>query len=178
MGADQQQQEQLFTIAMGPEVFRMLVACTSIIVSKMLLTNLYSAIPSALCGYAPTEDSWIWKSAVGVEQTHGMAAPGTKDKPLQRSKALVRAQRVIKNDLENIPISLIAFWMAGVACKEGESAAQVIWLTQLFTAARLAHTASYFMGITGLRTVVFLVGYVSVFRAVYLSWSSVLEVTS
>ena len=169
----QEEQEQLFTIAMDPEVFRMLVACTSILVSKMLLTNFYSAIPSALCGYAPTEDSWIWKSIFGVEQTHGMAAPGTKDKPLQRSKDLVRAQRVIMNDLENIPISLIAFWMAGLACEKGESATQVIWLMQLFTAARLAHTASYFMGITLLRSVVFIVGYASVFRAVYLSWSSV-----
>ena len=174
MGDDkQQQQEQLFTIAMDPEVFRMLVACTSILVSKVLLTNFYSAIPSALCGHAPTEDSWICESVIGVEQTHGLAAPGTKDKPIQKSKALVRAHRVIMNDLENIPISLIALWMAGVACKKGDSAAQVFWLTQLFTAARLAHTASYFMGITLLRSVVHMVGVASVFRAVYLSWSSV-----
>jgi uncharacterized MAPEG superfamily protein len=172
MAAKMQQQEQLFNIGMDSEVFRMLVACTSILVSKMLLTNFYSAIPSALCGYAPTEDSWMWKSIFGVEQSHGMAATGTKDKPLQRSKDLVRAQRVIMNDLENIPISLIALWMAGVACTE-DSATQVIWLTQLFTAARLAHTASYFMGITLIRSVVFMVGFVSVFRAVYLSWSSV-----
>jgi uncharacterized MAPEG superfamily protein len=172
----QEEQEQLFTIAMDPEVFRVLVACTSILISKMLLTNFYSAIPSALGGFAPPEDSWIWKSVFGVEeQTHGiMATAGTKDKPAaQKSKDLVRAQRVIMNDLENIPISLIALWMAGAACKKGDSAAQVIWLTQLFTAARLAHTASYFMGITLLRSVVFAVGYVSVFRAVYLSWSSV-----
>jgi uncharacterized MAPEG superfamily protein len=171
MAAKMQQQEQLFTIAMDSEVFRMLVACTSILVSKMLLTNFYSAIPGALCGFAPTEDSWIWKSVLGVEQTHGMAV-GTKDKPVPKSKDLVRAQRVIMNDLENIPISLMALWMAGAACQTGD-AAQVIWLTQIFTAARLAHTASYFMGITFVRTVVFMVGYASVFRAVYLSWSSV-----
>jgi uncharacterized MAPEG superfamily protein len=167
------------TIVMDQEVFRMLVVCTSILVLKMLLTNLYSAFPSALCGYAPTEDSWLWKSVFGVEQTHGLTtmATGPKDKPAaqQKSKDLVRAQRVIMNDLENIPISLIAFWMCGVACKTGDSsaAAQVIWLVQLFTAARLAHTASYFLGITVLRSAVFMVGYVSVFSAVYLSWSSV-----
>jgi uncharacterized MAPEG superfamily protein len=177
MGA--QQQEQALTIAMDPEVFRMLVVCTSILVLKMLLTNLYSAFPSALCGYAPTEDSWMWKSVFGVEQTHGLTtmATGPKDKPAahQKSKDLVRAQRVIMNDLENIPISLIAFWMCGMACQTDDSsvAAQVIWLVQLFTAARLAHTASYFLGITVLRSAVFMVGYVSVFSAVYLSWSSV-----
>jgi uncharacterized MAPEG superfamily protein len=160
--------QRIATLDMDPQVLRTLVLCTSILVIKMLLTNFYSAIPSALCGYAPTEDSWLWKSVFGVEQTHGIATTGPKDKPLQRSKDLVRAQRVIMNDLENIPISLIAFWMAGEVCEKVD-AAQIVMLIQLFTVARLAHTASYFMGITLIRSVVFLVGFASVFRVVYMS---------
>ena len=168
-----------------PEVLRMLVTCTGILVSKMLLTNFYSAIPSNLSGFGPPEDSWLLKHIFGVEQTHGVAAAGSNkvidtkgtgsriEENKKKSRAMIRAQRIVMNDLENIPISLIAFWMAAIATASStsnKSHEEIMWLVQAFTLARVAHTVTYYMGITVVRSVVFIVGYLSVIRALYLTW--------
>jgi len=122
-----------------------------------------------LSGFGPLEDSWLVKQLTGVEQTHGATVhKGGQLLENKKSRAMIRSQRVVQNDLENIPIALIAFWVAGFAATD--SSQEIIWLVQVFTLARVTHTVTYYMGITGIRSLVFIVGYLSVFRALYLSW--------
>jgi len=154
---------------MDPNVFSMLVASTTILASKMLLSNLYSAVPKVFCGMGPPEDNWLLQRLVGVRQHHGVSSTTDPKRREDYQAAMVRAQRVVMNDLENIPISLLVFWMAGLA---SDKSAQVIWLLQVFTVARVMHSVVYYAGITFLRSLIFMVGYVAVFRAMHLSWQA------
>ena len=167
-------ENQAFNLAMDSNVFSVLVAATTILASKMLLSNFYSAVPKVFCGMGAPEDSWFFQRMIGVQQHHGVSTSTNDDDRKKSIKsyqaATVRAQRVVMNDLENIPISLLIFWMAGLA---SDRSMEVIWLLQIFTVARVMHTLVYYAGITVLRSLIFMVGYVTVFRAMYLSWQGV-----
>lgn len=165
----------MMQLSIDPEVFRVLVTCTCILVAKMLFTNFYSFIPSALNGFGPPEDSWFVKPLSGVEQTHGTGSVSNNKRVAsqKKSRAMIRAQRIVQNDLENIPIALVAFWMAGFATASSTSGSQeIVWLAQIFAVTRVMHTLTYLMCITLVRSGVFMVGYLSVFRALHLSWST------
>lgn len=71
---------------------------------------------------------------------------------------MVRAQRVVGNDLENIPIGLAILWTAGFAAPP-DSAGTVATLAQVFCAARIGHSVVYLAGIQYLRSFVFMAGY-------------------
>lgn len=126
---------------------------------RALLPNYYFAAQS---GFAPPEDSYLWKPLIGVEQKFGVGEDD-KDKELSKSRAMVRAQRVVGNDLENIPIGLAILWTAGFAAPD--SAGTVATLAQVFCAARVGHSIVYLAGIPYLRSFVFMAGYVATMGA-------------
>jgi uncharacterized MAPEG superfamily protein len=119
-----------------------------------------------LCGDVLAEDAWI----VDVfQKIFGKNA----DKETY-SSLKTRFARVVGNDLENIPVGLAMLWLAGLASSSSTSstdnvpspaAQSVIRLTQVFTVSRLAHSALFYGGVTGVRTVAYLGGFVSSFGA-------------
>lgn len=66
-----------------------------------------------------------------------------------------RASRAWANDLENIPVF---FAMAGLAIALGATEVAIIWLSVVFTVARVAHTLCYLRGMQPWRTVSFALG--------------------
>jgi len=68
-----------------------------------------------------------------------------------------RAGRAWANDLENIPAF---FALAGLAIALNAAAVVIIWLSVVFTVARVAHTVCYLSGLQPWRTVSFVVGLV------------------
>lgn len=68
-----------------------------------------------------------------------------------------RGGRAWANDLENIPAF---FALAGLAIALKAAAVVIIWLSVVFTVARVAHTVCYLSGLQPWRTVSFAVGLV------------------
>ncbi|MGX1022621.1 prostaglandin-E synthase 1 [Pseudomonas sp. Y3 TE3536] len=66
-----------------------------------------------------------------------------------------RAGRAWANDLENIPAF---FALAGLAIALNAAAVVIVWLSVVFTVARVAHTVCYLRGLQPWRTVSFAVG--------------------
>lgn len=87
-----------------------------------------------------------------------------------------RSQRVIGNDLENIPITLVVMWVAGIVVSQtGDSLAiaQLIWLAKLFWIARVAHSVTYSSAIPVVRSIAFLAGCYSSFHMGYLAYRGI-----
>lgn len=68
---------------------------------------------------------------------------------------LLRTQRVIANDLENIPFALVIFWLAA-ALSADDAQEQVANAFVHYVAARTAYSAVYLAGVGfGIRTAFF-----------------------
>jgi uncharacterized MAPEG superfamily protein len=153
-------------LTLDKAVFQTMMVTTSVLAAKMFVTNFYSAFPSAFSGFAAPEDSWIFKKMFGVkhDQHHGKHAIHDT----QAHAALLRAQRVIMNDLENIPMSVIIFWLSALANGTSESSKQVATLFTVFCGARCLHSVVYLLGIPGVRTAAFVTGAATAFQAMFL----------
>jgi len=168
-------------------LFQALVTSTSIVAAKYIATNLYSLIPSLLTGSGVPEDSVVFTKLGLPEQTYGISAaaadsssPSKTDgekSPLTSSsrkssdaaaaRAMYRARRVVGNDVENIPLSLLVMWTAALVASTTENAAAVselIVLAKVFWVARVAHSIIYYMQIPVLRTLAFMVGTYATFN--------------
>jgi uncharacterized MAPEG superfamily protein len=66
-----------------------------------------------------------------------------------------RAQRTLRNDLENIPIFLFLFW-SGVTLDVSSFSLQLYGV--IFVSARIAHTATYLKPVQPYRTIAYAVG--------------------
>lgn len=158
-------------LSINDELLKTLVICTTTLGFKMIVTNMWRLFPSIFAGSAPPEDSWLWKM-IGLfngDQTHGVSsASSSKDNDDKHDKALARSNRVIANDLENIPISLVLAWIAAITLGNADDDSKqndglATWAI-IFTAARVAHSFTYLLGITGVRSVAFGVGLASTIR--------------
>lgn len=152
-----------------------MVLGTGVLAVKMLVTNMYALFPSVWAGFGPPEDSWIWKTVFGKPAetlTHAGHQKGHPHHDTQAHQRHLRAQRVIMNDLENIPISLIVFWVAAVA--NPKRSVYVSKLFMIFVTARCAHSAIYLAGISGVRSVAFMAGFSATLRAMFLGVQGVM----
>lgn len=169
------------------ELANTLVICTVIVIAKMLLTNFATVYPNAISGSCPPEDSWLWRRLLGksapAQQSHGIVVDAQhlslKDKkpapPDGTDAAVRRTQRVVGNNLENIPVSLMALWLAGMTVKSEAGISELIFLVKVFTVSRCIYTVCYLMQITLLRSIIFMAGLASVFRALYLTVMNVMQ---
>jgi uncharacterized MAPEG superfamily protein len=118
-------------------------------------------------GGNPPEDSWIYKGALGVpEQSFGSAKKDNKVSDIKHRVSIRRAERIIANDQENIPIGMMLFWIA--AMSSTENAKEAAFLMKIFVGARFLHTGLYLGGVTGLRTLAFATGMSCIVRAMWL----------
>lgn len=75
--------------------------------------------------------------------------------------AQARAQRIVNNDLENVPYTLVLAWGAVyciAAADAADSAQAHIFLFTVFTACRFAHTIVYSKGLSKPRSLVWFLG--------------------
>ena len=162
-------------LTINNDVLSTLVICTTTLGFKMIVTNMWRLFPSILSGNGVPEDSWLWK-LLGLfpgDQTHGVSNNSSKadnddnDKEA-KARALARADRVIGNDLENIPIGIVLMWVAAVVLGDNDdnsnkSDGLATWAI-IFTASRVVHSFTYLLGITVVRSVAFVPGCVSIIR--------------
>ena len=153
--------------SMDPEIFRTLALGTAILGGKMIVCNFLPVLPKALTGGNPPEDSWIYKGALAVpEQSFGSAKKDDKVSDRKHHEQTRRAERIIANDQENIPIGLMLFWTA--AMSSTENAKEAAFLMKVFVGARFLHTGLYLGGVTGLSTLAFATGMLCIVRAMWL----------
>lgn len=68
---------------------------------------------------------------------------------------VIRAAKVWANDLENIPLF---FALGGLAVALEAATLQVLWLSVVFTVARVLHTLAYLRGLQPWRTLFYGIG--------------------
>mmetsp|Transcript_18329 Transcript_18329/g.23600 ORF Transcript_18329/g.23600 Transcript_18329/m.23600 type:complete len:177 (+) Transcript_18329:112-642(+) len=149
----------VMTLRMDSQVLRSLILCSSVLGIKYFVSVAATIIPNRLCGDIPPEDKPLWEKIFGK---------GIDKEAYKLLKD--RFERVVRNDLENIPIGLGLLWMAGLVTAnamptpEGgpsPAAQSVIQLTQVFTVSRLAHSLVFYTGTAYARTFAFMGGFVS-----------------
>mmetsp|Transcript_30674 Transcript_30674/g.89584 ORF Transcript_30674/g.89584 Transcript_30674/m.89584 type:complete len:161 (+) Transcript_30674:51-533(+) len=93
------------------------------------------------------------------------------DEVTEESKvAQDRAQRIVNNDLENIPYTMVMAWgsmfciysMDNESVRDQHAMAQII-LYSLFVVARIGHSVAYAKGLAYPRTAVWMLGFVITF---------------
>ncbi|ORY52885.1 hypothetical protein BCR33DRAFT_711305 [Rhizoclosmatium globosum] len=99
--------------------------------------------------------------ATTVKQTFGVSAEGAEasEKELKARMADVRWQRIVSNDLENIPLGLIIAW---TSLPTAWSPLLHALLVSLFAAARVGHTIAYAKALQPHRAATWAAGIVSV----------------
>lgn len=167
-------------LAIAKPVFKTLVLGTGILAAKMFLTNLYSTIPTHFSGSGAPEDSFFWRLFGAPKQSHGAHAskdslgqPTNRLSPreTQLRSSWLRSQRIIMNDLENIPMSVIVFWIAVLA--NPEKGQDIEKLFTVFVGGRCLHSLFYLSGIPVLRSGAYMAGLVSTLRALFFSLQGV-----
>mmetsp|Transcript_8211 Transcript_8211/g.17830 ORF Transcript_8211/g.17830 Transcript_8211/m.17830 type:complete len:155 (-) Transcript_8211:309-773(-) len=82
------------------------------------------------------------------------------DRAVKAKAAETRAARIVMNDLENIPLGLVAAW-AGVLCGGGRDVhVAAVWA---FCAGRCVHSYAYLYARQPMRAIGFLVGLLATF---------------
>lgn len=166
---------------MDPRLANTLVYCTVIVIAKMLITNVLSFVPNILSNNGPVEDRWLWTALLGstTEAEGATATRNQESSPLLGSTTKPegatatryqdwsrRMNRVVGNDLENIPIALTALWLAAfTTLSNAATINELTMLLKLFAAARIAHSVTYMFGISGVRSVAYFAGLYPVVRA-------------
>ena len=160
------------SLLLSKPVMKTMVLGTGVLAVKMLATNIYAVFPSVWVGFRPPEDSAMWKIlGMGPEkQNHGAENhSGTRHADQHSTQAhsrYLRAQRVIMNDLENIPVGLVVFWVAALA--NPKKAGYISKLFVIFVGARCAHSAVYLAGMSSARSLAFATGVAATLRAMFL----------
>lgn len=159
------------SLTIAKPVMRTMVLGTGILAVKMLATNLYSFVPRIFAGFGPPEDSFIarWLGAVGWNDHLAHTGPSKSRehkeyRNTQAQESHLRAQRIVMNDLENIPLGLLCFWMAVLA--NPPAGPRVSRWFEVFVAARCAHSALYLSGIPGFRGAAYGAGLVATLGAI------------
>jgi len=168
---------------MDPQLASTLVYCTVIVIAKMLVTNILSFIPNILSNNGPVEDRWLWSALLGStgngKATTANSKGNNNAKTAQYQNWARRMNRVVGNDLENIPIALATLWLAAFTTLNSNAGTtatsttnELVQMLQLFTAARIAHSVTYMLGISGVRSVAYFAGLYPAVRALQMIWQS------
>eukprot|EP00522_Entomoneis_paludosa_P011094 CAMPEP_0172440744 /NCGR_PEP_ID=MMETSP1065-20121228/1361_1 /TAXON_ID=265537 /ORGANISM="Amphiprora paludosa, Strain CCMP125" /LENGTH=176 /DNA_ID=CAMNT_0013189735 /DNA_START=34 /DNA_END=564 /DNA_ORIENTATION=- len=147
------------TLRMDTQVLKSLIFCSTILGMKYLVSVMATMVPNRLAGEFTPEDKPI------MEMIFGKNIDKEKYAALKE-----RFTRVVANDQESIPAGLAMLWIAGLVSSSsvptsdnnpGAVAQSIITFTRVFTVSRIAHSACYYAGVAGMRSVAFLGGYFS-----------------
>ncbi|KAF0683277.1 Aste57867_24709 [Aphanomyces stellatus] len=124
---------------------KVLIACTGVLAIKLYATLFIQGGKRFAAGTRPPEDQGISdRRHGGKAQTFGLAKTDEKDDtktaPAEAIQADIRWERIVRNDLENIPIGLLVAWGA---VNSGGNAIVNSAAIGSFTFFRVLHTYAY-----------------------------------
>jgi len=132
---------------------------TAILFTKVFCANAYLGWIKFQTGTRPAEDGKAYGNVIG----NGAEVQGKTNKS-QLGEAdqdsLSRAERIVGNDLENIPLGLILIW-AALICNDSEELFQ--GTTIAFVLGRVGHSISYGCALSYLRTTFYVIGLIATF---------------
>ena len=137
-----------------------LICSTVVLYSKFLVCTIIQGGKSFRAGTRPPEDTSFKSLAKGVPQTYGLEQKQTPEVVKARVED-VRWRRLIQNDLESLPLSLIVLTLCGSL---GESSLNDACIA-VYTVARIAHSVAYAFELQPLRSRAWLFGLLSVLVA-------------
>ena len=144
----------------GTDAQKTAAIATVVLYAKYWVTAILQGNKKESAGLGPTED--------GGTSFSGAAVAGDADAPAnQAAETAKRWERIVANDVENIPIALVVMWACANAVTADETVPFIIYCC-LYVFARIAHTISYANGINKiggafpLRTFLFFIGTVMV----------------
>ena len=122
--------------------------------SKVFVTNIGLGGAKMYAGTRPAEDTYQKSAETATEE---------------EQQNLDRAQRIVNNDLENIPYTMVLAWGSvycigqsaagsGSSSSVDRAALAHIALFTLFTVSRIAHSVVYMRGLSTARSIVWLIG--------------------
>lgn len=119
--------------------------------TKVFVTNIGLGGAKMYAGTRPAEDTYQKSAETATEE---------------EKQNLDRAQRIVNNDLENIPYTMVLAWgsiycIGSAAARSGgvDSAALAhIALFTVFTVSRYAHSIVYMRGLSSARSIAWLIG--------------------
>ena len=128
---------------------------SAILWSKVFVTNIGLGGAKMYAGTRPAEDTYQKSAETATEE---------------EKQNLDRAQRIVNNDLENIPYTMVLAWGSvycigqsaaagsGSSSSVDRAALAHIALFTLFTVSRYAHSIVYMRGLSTVRSIVWLIG--------------------
>ncbi|OQS07651.1 hypothetical protein THRCLA_00352 [Thraustotheca clavata] len=129
--------------------------CTVLLYIKYAITTLVGGMKKFASGNRPPEDGNSAQD--GPKQDFGLHLDG--DEVDKAKLEDLRWQRIVANDLENIPIGLIMAWAAVVT--GGDSKRTTIAII-IFTTARFLHTLAYALAYSKARTAMYMIGLICI----------------
>merc|ERR1712216_510216 len=141
-------------IAVDATLFRIVLVCTAVIVVKFIATSTIQGGLKTEAGTRAPEDKFG-----GRKQS--FQAPSKVDDPILKS-ALERADRwnrIVANDVENLPMGLIVLWasMMSAYWPNFQACCTIVWCV-----ARCGHTTAFSFGLQPHRTVCWLCATLSI----------------
>ncbi|KAI8892074.1 hypothetical protein BC833DRAFT_612690 [Globomyces pollinis-pini] len=138
---------------MGSMDVKTLTICTTILLFKFIITLSMQGNSRFNAGSRPPEDSNLRPGA--SEQSFGLQTNAEK----HLIEKEMRWNRIVANDLENIPIGLIIF-LVSILARSNEIVTTICLI--LFTVGRLGHTIAYAYSLQPYRTVFWVIALLSV----------------
>lgn len=158
-------------LAVEELAFKLTVFVTAALNIKLFITVNFQGHFRFKAGSRPPEDEVFGLTPTGVKQTfHATkdvdpegAAQSEDEKAASLSES--RWNRIVMNDLENIPIGLLVAWanLLAIGTHSDAAARAHSAFVLIFFLGRLGHTFCYARGIQPWRTVFYMAGVLSVF---------------
>ncbi|KAJ3203425.1 hypothetical protein HDU67_010206 [Dinochytrium kinnereticum] len=151
-------------IVLDPTAFKATLVATALIVLKFVITISIQGGTRFAAGTRPPEDSafevFTEKLSKGAVQSYGLAT-GKEDDKLKKARMIeIRWQRIVLNDLENIPLGLIVAWATLLS---PSSPMFHTMFVSLFALARITHTVVYAAQMQPHRAVAWALGWGAIF---------------
>lgn len=128
---------------------------TAIIAAKMLVTAGCQGKSRFAAGERPPEDASL-APKVKVKQSFGLSKEGVKQEHIDTA---ARWTRIVQNDLETIPIGLIAAWgFASITSAPNVHG----YACLIFAGARVLHTVTYALALQPHRALAWFAGWIAV----------------
>ena len=146
---------ETFNISIDKTAAQVSMVCGSIIVTKLIWSNLYNGMAKMKTGNRPPEDQGF-----APKDAPKMNFGESSSVPKEKADIEERAARVTQNDLENIPVGLFAIT---ASLFFGKSTDLHIYAVATYTISRVLHTTTYLYGKAGPRMLFYFTGFLSTF---------------
>ncbi|KAJ3117078.1 hypothetical protein HDU96_007996 [Phlyctochytrium bullatum] len=157
---------QAMTLTVDPFAYRATLLSTAALVTKMFLTISIQGGTRFAAGTRPPEDQSLGLTklmAKGAQQSYGLNVGKEEDK-LKKAKMIeIRWQRIVWNDLENIPVGLVLAWSGLLTPASPKLHAALV---TTFAVVRILHTVCYAKQIQPWRAIAWFAGWIASFGLV------------